>query len=539
VIFRSSYPDVDIPDVSLPEFLFGQLDPADADRPAVLAADTGRGYTFGELTRTVWGVAAALGERGLARGDVAAIFAPNTPDYPAVFHGVLGAGAVVSPANALYTPDELAHQLRDSAARILFTTPEQLDRARAAVAHDGVQVGEIVVLGEPIGRGGAVPETSLDELVGGADTSRPAAAVAPDDLAALPYSSGTTGLPKGVQLTHRNLAVNVLQADPIDRVGPHSRLIAVVPLCHIYGITAIMNQALQHRALVVTMARFNLATFLQAIAEHRIDHIHVVPPIILALARSPLVDSYDLSSLDLVVSAAAPLDRDLADAVADRLGVTVLQGYGMTESSPCTHGIPLDRPDIDRGSIGVVMPNIEARVVDPMTGTDVAAGEPGELICRGPNIMRGYRNDPDATAATVDADGYLHTGDVVTVSADGVFHVVDRVKELIKYKGHQVAPAELEALLLRHEGIADAAVVGWPCPDGEEWPMAFVVRRKSAEQLPPEKFAEEVMAFVADRVAPYKKVRAVEFVDVITKSAAGKILRKALRTATTSSRGSE
>ncbi|WP_433292639.1 AMP-binding protein [Pseudonocardia sp. CA-142604] len=536
MIFRSPYPDVDIPDVALPEFLFGHLDPADADRPAVLAADTGRGYTFGELTRTVSGVASALGERGLGRGDVAAIFAPNTPDYPAAFHGVLGAGAVASPANALYTPDELAHQLRDSAARILFTTPGHLDRARAAVAHDGVRVSEIVVLGEPTGRRGAVPETSLDEMVGGADTSRAAAAVAPDDLAALPYSSGTTGLPKGVQLTHRNLAVNLLQNDPIGRVRPHSRLIAVVPMSHSYGITAVMNQGLQYRALVVTLPRFELAAFLQAIAEHRINHIHVVPPIMLALARSPLVDSYDLSSLDIVVSAAAPLDRDLAKAVADRLGVTVLQAYGMTESSPCTHGIPRDRPDIDRGSIGVVMPNVEARVVDLMTGTDVAGGEPGELICRGPNIMRGYRNNPEATAATVDADGYLHTGDVVTVSEDGVFHVVDRVKELIKYKGYQVAPAELEALLLRHEGIADAAVVGLPGPDGEERPKAFVVRRECAEQLPPEKFAEDVMNFVADRVAPYKKVRAVEFVDLIPRSAAGKILRKALRAA---SRGSE
>jgi acyl-CoA synthetase (AMP-forming)/AMP-acid ligase II len=235
---------------------------------------------------------------------------------------------------------------------------------------------------------------------------------------------------------------------------------------------------------------------------------------------------------------AAPLDRDLAEAVADRLGVTVLQGYGMTESSPCTHGIPADRPDIDRGSIGVVMPNVEARVVDLMTGTDVAAGEPGELLCRGPNIMRGYRNHPEATAATVDGDGYLHTGDVVTVSEDGVFHVVDRVKELIKYKGHQVAPAELEALLRRHEGIADVAVVGRPGPDGEEWPKAFVVRRESTEQLPLEEFADDVMAFVADRVAPYKKVRAVEFVDVIPKSAAGKMLLKALRAVSTYSCGS-
>jgi acyl-CoA synthetase (AMP-forming)/AMP-acid ligase II len=529
VIFRSPYPDVAIPDVGLPEFLLGHLDPADADRPAVLAADGGQGYTFGELGRIVSGVAAALGERGLGRGDVAAIFASNTPGYPAAFHGILTAGVVASPVNALYTPDELAHQLRDSAARILFTTPEGLDRARVAVTHEDVGVTEIVVLGDPTGRHGPVPETSLGEFVAGADTTRPAPVVGPDDLAALPYSSGTTGLSKGVELTHRNLAVNVLQTNPLGRVGPHSRLLAVVPLSHIYGLTGTMNIGLQHRALVVTLPRFDLEEFLRAIAEYRIDHVNVAPPIILALARSPLVDSYDLSSLDVIVSAAAPLSRDLAKAVADRLGVTVVQGYGMTESSPCTHGIPADRPDIDLGSIGVLMPNVEARVVDPATGADVAAGEQGELLCRGPNIMRGYLNHPEATAATLDSTGFLHTGDLATVSEDGVFHLVDRLKELIKYKGYQVAPAELETLLLSHEGIADAAVIGWPAPDGEEWPKAFVVRRESTAQLPPEEFAEDVMAFVAGRVAPYKKVRAVEFVDLIPKSAAGKILRTVLR----------
>jgi acyl-CoA synthetase (AMP-forming)/AMP-acid ligase II len=525
MIIRSPYPDVVVPPASLPGFLFDSLDPADARRPAVIDAATGQGYTFGQLTDAVHRVAGALAARGLGRGDVAGLFAPNSPDYPVVFHGVLAAGATVSPVNALYTPAELAHQLRDAGATILFTGPEGLARARVAVAEAGVSVREIVVLGAASQDAAAtVPETGFPEFLATA-TPVPDLTILPEDLAALPYSSGTTGLSKGVMLTQRNLVANLLQLAPLGRIDGGSRLLAVLPLFHIYGLTGIMNQGLHRRALVVTMPRFELTGFLAAIAEHRIDHLYIAPPIALALAKSPLVDDYDLSSLRVIVSAAAPLDADLGRAVADRLGATVLQGYGLTESSPGTHGIPVDRPDIDLGTIGVLMPSVQARVVDPGTGRDVAPGEQGELWCRGPNVMRGYLNNPAATAATVDEDGFLHTGDLVTVDPAGVFRVVDRLKELIKYKGHQVAPAELEALLLSHEAVADAAVIGVPDPDCGEVPKAFVVRRDSHPGLD----ADSVLTFVAGRVAPHKKVRLVEFIDRIPKSAAGKILRKELR----------
>ncbi|WP_433558018.1 AMP-binding protein [Pseudonocardia xinjiangensis] len=530
MIIRSPYPDLDIPEIGLHEFLLGHLDPQDAERPATVAAAGGSGYTYGELVATVSAVAAGLGERGVARGDVAAILAPNIPEYPAVFHGVLAAGATVSPANALYTPRELAHQLRDSGARVLFAAPECLDRARVAVTHDGVRVDEVVVLGAGAGAGGPVRETPWEEFLETVHTgagARPL--VSPDDVAVLPYSSGTTGLSKGVQLTHRNLVANLVQAMPFGWSTPCSRHLAAIPISHIYGAAAAMNRVLQHRGLIVTMRRFELTAFLQAAAEHRIEHLSVVPPIMLALARSPLVDSYDLSSLNIVTSAAAPLDSNVARAVADRLHVTVLQGYGLTESSPAIISIPVDRPEIDRGSLGVLAPNITARVVDPETGEDVETGEPGELWARGPNIMRGYLNNAEATAATLDADGFLHTGDIVTVSEDGVFRVVDRLKELIKYKGNQVAPAELEGALLAHEGVADAAVVGVPGPDGGEWPKAFVVPQQGYAPCVAGGLAEEVMAFVAERVAPFKKVREVEFVDRIPRSSAGKILRRELR----------
>lgn len=513
MILRSPFPDVPLPQVPLPDFVLGELDAASADQPAVLAAEPGgRSLTRRELHAAVRRVAAELAHRGVGPGDVVAVFAANCPDYPVVFYGALACGATVTPLNALYTAGEVAHQLRTSRAVLLFTSEAGLECARAAVAAEGVVVREIVVL-----------ETDLIELLRGT-APEPSVVMGPDDLAALPYSSGTTGLSKGVMLTHGNLTVNLLQMSFLNRLDETSRILAVVPLFHIYGLNAIMGQAVYRRARLITMPRFDLVAFLEAIQRHRVTHLYIAPPIATALARHPLVDSYDLSSLELVCSAAAPLDPALSHAVAARLKVTVLQALGMTEAAPCTHGIPVDRDDMDRGSVGVLAPNVEARIVDPATGADVTSGRPGELLVRGPNIMRGYLNDPAATAATIDPDGYLHTGDLVTVDADGIFRVVGRLKELIKYKGHQIAPAELEAVLLGHPEVADAAVVGMVA-DGEELPTAFVVRRPSAEVT-----GEQVMDFVAARVAPQKKVRAVRFVDAIPKSPAGKILRRELQT---------
>jgi acyl-CoA synthetase (AMP-forming)/AMP-acid ligase II len=298
----------------------------------------------------------------------------------------------------------------------------------------------------------------------------------------------------------------------------------VLPFSHIYGMTVLMNQAIHRRATAVTLPRFDLAQFLGAVAEHRVQRVFVVPPIAVALAKHPAVDGFDLSSVETIHSGAAPLDARLGHAVARRLGCRMLQGYGMTELSPVSHCIPHDRPDTDLGSVGLLLPNVEARVVDPVTGADAELGDPGELWCRGPNVMSGYLDDPEATAATLDDDGWLHTGDLARVTADGVFTIVDRLKELIKYKGYQVPPAELEALLLTHDRIADAAVIGVYDAEGEEVPKAYVVVQPGADLS-----ATEVTSFVAERVAPYKKVRAVEFVDAIPKSASGKILRKELR----------
>jgi acyl-CoA synthetase (AMP-forming)/AMP-acid ligase II len=348
----------------------------------------------------------------------------------------------------------------------------------------------------------------------------------PDDVVVMPYSSGTTGMPKGVMLTHRNLVANIAQIDglkdfvhvPIDA---DDVLLGLLPFFHIYGMTVIMLASLFVGATVVTMPRFDLQQMLEIRQRYGITYAHVVPPIILALAKHPIVDRYDLSGMRGLMSGAAPLGAAVAGLARDRLGCEVMQGYGMTELSPVSHSNPDPPATIDRASIGPPIPNTECRLIDVQTGEDVPPGRAGELLVRGPQVMKGYLNDPDATAATLDEDGWLHTGDVATVDDHGYFTVVDRVKELIKYKGFQVAPAEIEALLISHPNVGDAAVVGSPDEEAGEVPKAFVVA--SGELA-----ASEIIDFVAERVAPHKKVRRVEFVSEIPRAPSGKILRRDL-----------
>jgi 4-coumarate--CoA ligase len=444
-----------------------------------------------------------------------------------VFHGLLRAGVTVTTVNGLATGPEITKQLVDSGARLMMTVSALLAAGEAGAEGAGLSAEQLVVLD-----GGPDGHTSLADLLA---EPHPAPDVSFDPathLAVLPYSSGTTGRPKGVMLTHTNLVANVAQCFAIgverDDVVP-----CVLPFFHIYGMTVLLNVALRTRARLVTLPRFDLAQYLGVIQDHRATFLFVAPPIALALAKHPLVDSYDVSSVRAVLSGAAPLDEKLATAVVDRLGddVRVLQGYGMTEMSPVSHCIPFDRADISPGSVGLLVAGMEARIVDPATGAEIeqpaeGVSAPGELLCRGPNVMVGYLGNPEATADTLEPDGFMHTGDIVTIDADGVFRVVDRLKELIKYKGYQVPPAELEALLLSHPGIADAAVVGVPDEEAGEIPKAFVVPATGAELT-----ESEVIAFVAEQVAPYKKVRAVELIEAVPKSASGKILRKDLRTA--------
>lgn len=527
-MFTSPYADVEIPEVTIYEYLFGGLSGEDLDRIALVDGMTGAEMTYRELVSRIDATAGWLSEHGAGPGTTAGLFCPNVPAFAVVFHGILRAGAAVTTVNALYTADEAGAQLRDAGASWLFTFSPFLERAEAAALAAGIPAERLVLIdaGEAALAAG---HPSLAEIIE-AGLPAPTLSVDPHAAAVVPYSSGTSGTPKGVLLSQYNLVANVAQSSAFFRVTPDDVLLAVLPFFHIYGLTVLLNLALGERARLVTMPKFDLAEFLRITQDHRCTYLFIAPPIAVALAKHPLVDQYDLSSVRAVLSGAAPLDGELGHAVANRLGCAMLQGYGMTELSPVSHAIPRDGAEsVPLDSVGYTVPNTECKLLDPATDEEIAippAGQsaPGQLLVRGPQVMLGYLNRPDATAATIDPDGFLRTGDIATVTADGVVTIVDRLKELIKYKGYQIAPAELEALLLTHPLIADAAVIGVHTDDGEEAPKAFVVRQAGAELK-----EGDVTEFVAERVAPFKRVRSVEFVDVIPKSASGKILRRELR----------
>jgi len=505
----SPFPDVEVPDVALTPFVLERAAEL-GDTPALVDGPSGRTLSFAALDEGVRRFAGGLAARGFGTGDVLALLAPNLPEYAIVFHGTTLAGGTITTVNPVYNAEEIAFQLKDAGAKVLVTIPASLEQARAAAGEAGVD--DVLVIGED----------AFAQLAGADPISGPPRVDPASDLAALPYSSGTTGHPKGVMLTHRNLVANIAQFGAIMPTTSADVLVGVLPFFHIYGMTVILNNSVRNGATVVTMPRFDLEGFLRIIQDHRVTKAYVVPPIALALAKHPLVDRFDLSSLQVVFSGAAPLGEELERATAERLGCRVSQGYGMTESSPVSHGIPFPGGQVKPGSIGPCLPNMQCRIVDVDTGRDAAPGERGELWMRGPNVMAGYLNNEQATRATVDEDGWLHTGDVAIVDDDGYFAIVDRVKELIKYKGFQVPPAELEALLITHPQVADVAVIGVDDDEAGEIPKAFVV-------LSGEVTEDEIKAFVAGRVSTYKQVRAVEVVDEIPKSASGKILRRVLK----------
>ena len=513
MIFRSPYAEISIPEVPLTQLI---LESARlyADKAALVDGSTGRTITYRELGEKIERVAASLAGRGFGKGDCLAIFSPNLPEYAIAFHGAALLGGIITTVNPLYTAEEVAHQLEDAGAKYLVTIPQLMDKAQEAANETKVE--EIFVFGEAEG---ATSFNSLFESEGRA----PAVHINPrEDICALPFSSGTTGLPKGVMLTHYNLVSNMCQMEQMKLFSAEDNLICVLPLFHIYGMMVIMNLGLYRGTTIVTVPRFDLEQFLQLVQDYRVTFAHLVPPIMVALAKHPAVDDYELSSLRTIFSGAAPLGEAVTTACIERLGCQVRQGYGMTETSPATHCTGSDAAKTKHGSVGMCVPNTECKLVDVETGEMVGVGKRGELWVRGPQVMKGYHNNPDATAGTVDSDGWLHTGDVGYVDEDGHLFIVDRVKELIKYKGFQVAPAELEAILLSHPAIADAAVIPSPDEEAGEVPKAFIILKGEASP-------EEIKEYVAEQVAPHKKIRLLEIVDQIPKTASGKILRRVLK----------
>ena len=512
MIYRSPFPDVEIPVVSLPTYLFEHADQW-ADKPALIDGPTNRTLTYGQLTTAVKRTATGLAARGFSKGDVFAIYSPNIPEYAIAFFGVASAGGVNTTINPTYTAKELRHQLLDSGATYLVTIPQFLEAALEAITD--TEVKEIFVFGEAEG---ATPFADL--MIAG---EPPQIEIDPkEDLVALPYSSGTTGLSKGVMLTHYNIVANLSQILGVEATAETEVLMGILPFYHIYGMTAIMCNTLRAGATVVTMPRFELEQFLDLIQKHKITTAYLVPPLVLALAKHPVVDRYDLSTLDDIMSGAAPLPESVATTCATRNNVIVRQAYGLTETSPATHINPKAR-EIKVASVGTALPNTEYRIVDLSSHEDAAQGDLGEVWIRGPQVMKGYLNNPSATEDMIDNDNWLHSGDIGKADDDGYLYVVDRVKELIKYKGLQVAPAELEGIIQSHPAVADVAVIPSPDEEAGEIPKAFVVVKPDATLT-----EDEVIAYVAERVSPQKKVRKVEFIDPIPKVPSGKILRRQL-----------
>ena len=512
MIHRSRYPDVSYPNVSFSTLLLDRMQER-THQVAMIDAATDRHVTFGQIVDDTRRLASGLARRKFGPGQVFAVLLPNVIEYAAILLGVSQTGGTSTTLNPLATADDLAAQLGEAKARFLVTIPALLDRALDGAKRAGVE--EVFVLGTAPG------VTPLADLF---DADPIAVDVAIDPrtaIAVMPWSSGTSGRPKAVILTHQCMVAQLHQFLAVQHHVPGDSAVAVLPFFHIYGLTLILLSNLWNGGRLVVMARFELEPFLATLAKYRIVLAPVVPPILIALTKHPLVDQYDLSSLKYVMSGAAPLGGDVEVACGQRLKCLVIQGYGMTELSGASHLNPLEESAVRHGSVGFLVPSLEARIVDPATGQDQDIGGRGEVLLRGPNVMTGYLNRPAETAATLDQDRWLHTGDIGYVDADGYYYIVDRLKELIKYKAHQVAPADLEAVLLTHPAIADAAVIPSPDPEAGEVPKAFVVLKAP---LTP----DEIMAYVASKVSPLDKVRLVEIVESIPKSPSGKILRRIL-----------
>ncbi len=484
-----------------------------ADAPVLIDGATGREMTGAAFLAAVKALAGGLTERGFGKGATVALMMPNIPEFCVAFHAVAWAGGTVTTVNPAYTARELGHQLMASAATLFITVPELAAVAREGMEDTGVRA--LAVVGEAEG---AMPLAALS----GAPLEAQVPVDLDDHILVLPFSSGTTGLPKGVMLTHRNLVANVEQISLHRPCAPGEWTVGFLPFFHIYGLTVLANFYLASGGGVVTMPRFDLPLFLKLCQDHRVPQVFVVPPVVLAMAKHPLVDQFDLSALRYLFSGAAPLGASLAEAAAARLGVACEQGYGMTEMSPVSH---CSRKGEGRpGASGTPIPGTECRIVDPATMTDVPRGGEGELWVRGPQVMKGYLNNPTATAETLLPGGWLRTGDIGAFDADGHLCIRDRLKELIKTKGFQVAPAELEAVLVAHPDIADAAVVGEPDEDAGEVPVAYLVARGDRRLTP-----EEIEAWFEGKLAHFKRVRRIRYIEAIPKSASGKILRRLLR----------
>ncbi|EQC33856.1 hypothetical protein SDRG_08537 [Saprolegnia diclina VS20] len=512
-VFTSPYPAVSIPSKT-PWELIRDSSVGREENPALICGLTHETTTFGGFLDKVQKIATSLAALGVKKGDVIGTNVVNCVEYPLFCHAATALGAIMSPASPQFLGTELAAQMRAANATYFITHHSVQASARDAMTEYAIPIDHQFCVGP------SDTFQSFDDLLRVDSINVPAVEIdVVNDVNFLPFSSGTTGPPKGVRLSFGGLTSNVVQASSIDRMGPHA--IMVLPYFHIYA-TFMMNWAMYQGSAQVVLPKFDPSTFLHCLERYKVEKAHLVPPLVAFLAKHPMVDQYDLSATKHVISGAAPMGEELEQQLEARLGMKIKQGFGMTELSP-VGALPMDG-QAKYGSVGPLLPNTELRVVCPINGTDNDIDVPGELWYRGPQTMLGYLNNDEATAATLTDDGFVKTGDIGFVDKDGHIFVVDRLKELIKYKGHQIAPAELEDVVMSHPKVADVGCIRGRDDAGEEIPRACVVVQPN-ETLS----ADELMAYVAERVAPFKKVREVVFVDVIPKSPSGKIIRRELQ----------
>jgi long-chain acyl-CoA synthetase len=491
-----------------------------ADREAVVFGEVS--LTYRELDGLVAAFTRGLQGLGIARGDRVCLLMTNRPEYAVAFLALARLGAVASPMNPSYKEREVAYQLEDAEATAVIVQRDLLPLVEA-VRGGLPRLRHVVV----VGPGRPAPGPGLRhfaELLAAPAPAVPAPAVGLEDLLALPYSSGTTGLPKGVLLTHRAFGWNNLQFIAVTRSTERDRYLVFLPFYHIYGLM-LMGGALLSGATLVVMERFEPAACCRLVEAHGITLFFAVPPVLVALANWPEVGRYRLDTIRHCMVGAAPVPPEMARRFREVTGVKVVQGYGLTEAGPLTHLNPVHDDALNvLDSAGLPAHDTEQRIVDLETGErDLPVGEVGEILVRGPQLMQGYWKAPEATAAAL-RGGWLYTGDIGRVDERGYLYIHDRKKEMIKYKGFGIAPAELEALLFEHPAVGDVAVIGKPDPEAGEVPKAFVVPRPGATLQP-----QELLDWARGRLAGYKTLHEVELVEAIPKTASGKILRRVLK----------
>jgi long-chain acyl-CoA synthetase len=506
---RSVRPSLECPEIPLYSVLEDSAERW-GEKTAVINKD--KEISFRELDERADRLATPLADMGVGKGDKVALFLPNSPEFIIGFFGTLKAGGVPTSMNPSYKEREVAHQYADSEAKVIIAHEQLYPVVKKAA--EVVPIENVILVGER----GVEGVHLFEELLESYRPNPPLLEIdVKEDLAALPYTSGTTGRPKGVMLTHYNLTVNWQQFREAVAVTNRATRLIFLPFYHIYG-SMLMGGAISAGATQVLMERFTPLETLELIERYKPTILYVVPPALLALINVENLADYDLSSLNYIISAAAPLPKEVAELATQRTGVTVLQGYGLTETSPVTHCNPLDKIKLE--SIGIPMSDTEHKIVDLKTREDLGPGEIGELAIKGPQVMKGYWKRPEDTEEVFLGEWFL-TGDVAKIDEENYAYIVDRAKDMIKYKGFSIGPAELEDVLFEHEAVADCAVIGKPDPEAGEIPKAFVVATGEVT-------AEELMEFVEERVAGYKKIREIEFVEAIPKSPSGKILKREL-----------